>query len=272
MWNYCTVMYSHVLVCTSTYRYVLICQILSRGTGFQVQTLYIQILKIINMYIHVYTFLQMYIHEYILYVHGMYILRYKRVCTLFRRVCTCLYYYVCVLKHINMYVQFTNLYIECWVAHVQCTDGYIHFMKCTEIAEQPEGTHNDISFWMQLFDRLLWRLAQVLSSNLLLTTLDLVQPLALTTAWYPRIRQSEWFSTASWRCKASFWSIRPPLLPLAWVPVHSWCSQNRVNDESMQMWFIFFYLLYNKIFTWSVLRSFSAHDNTNESWRIPLIG
>jgi hypothetical protein len=92
----------------------------------------------------------MYIHVYTLYVHGMYIRRYKRVCTLFRRVCTCLYYYVRVLNHINMYVQCTNLYIECCVAHVQCTDGYIHFMKCTDIAEP--GTHNDISFWMQLFD------------------------------------------------------------------------------------------------------------------------
>ncbi len=74
----------------------------------------------------------MYVHIYTLYVHGMYILRCKRVCTLFRRVCTCLYYYVRVLNHINMYVQCTNLYIECCVAHVQCTDGYIHFMKCTE--------------------------------------------------------------------------------------------------------------------------------------------
>jgi hypothetical protein len=102
------------------------------------------------MFIHasVYTFLQMYIHVYTLYVHGLYILRYKRVCTLFRRLCTCLYYYVRVLNHINMYVQYTNLYIEYCVAHVQCTD--IHFMKCTNIAEP--GTHNDISFWMQLFD------------------------------------------------------------------------------------------------------------------------
>ncbi len=56
----------------------------------------LQILKIINMPvyrdIHVYIFLQMYIHVYTWYVHGMYMLRYKRVCTLFRRVCTsCLY-------------------------------------------------------------------------------------------------------------------------------------------------------------------------------------
>ena len=106
------------------------------------------------MYIHVYTFLQMYIHVCTWYVQGMYIPRYKRVCTLFRRVCTCLYYYVCVLNHINMYIQCTNQYIECCVAHVQCTDSYIHFMKCTDIAEP--GTDIDISFWMQLFDSPSW--------------------------------------------------------------------------------------------------------------------
>jgi hypothetical protein len=41
------------------------------------------------------------------------------------------------------------MYIECCVAHVQCTDGYIHFMKCTDIAEP--GTYIDMSFWLQLF-------------------------------------------------------------------------------------------------------------------------
>ena len=73
----------------------------------------------------------MYIHVCTWYVHGMYIPGCKRVCTSFRHVCTCLYYYVQFLNHINMY----KLYIECCVAHVQCTDGYIHFMKCTDIAE-----------------------------------------------------------------------------------------------------------------------------------------
>jgi hypothetical protein len=37
-----------------------------------------------------------------------------------------------------MYIQCTsttNLYIKCYVAHVQCTDGYRHFIKCTDIAE-----------------------------------------------------------------------------------------------------------------------------------------
>ncbi len=123
------------------------------------------------MYIHhdsdVYTFLQMYIHVTVCtwYVQGMYIPRYKRVCqcTLFRRasVCTCLYYYVRVLNHINMYIQLecsTNPYIECCVAHVtvQCTDGYIHFMKCTDILVAEPGTYIDVSFWMQLFDSPGW--------------------------------------------------------------------------------------------------------------------
>ncbi len=78
---------------------------------------------------------------------------YKHVSTSFRchSVCTCLCYYVRVLNHtINMYIQCSNLYIECCVADVQCTDGYIHFMKCTHIVEQ--GMYIDISIWMQLFD------------------------------------------------------------------------------------------------------------------------
>ena len=49
-----------------------------------------------------------------------------------------------------MYIQYTTLYMECYVAHVQCTDGYIHFMKCTDIVEM--CTYIDVSFWMQLFD------------------------------------------------------------------------------------------------------------------------
>ena len=44
-------------------------------------------------------------------------------------------------------------------------------------------------------------------------------------------------------------------LVVSWMLVHSCCPQNRVDDESIQMWFIFFYLLNNKIFTWSAFRS-----------------
>ena len=95
------------------------------------------------------TMMQNHRHVCTWYVHGMYILGYKHVRTSFRRVCTCLCMYIHVLNHINMYIQCTNLYIECCVAHVQCTEGYIHFMKCTDIAEP--GTYMDISFWMQLF-------------------------------------------------------------------------------------------------------------------------
>ena len=54
----------------------------------------------------------MYIHVYTWYVHGMYILMYKRVCTSFRRVRTCSYNSEHVLNYTNMYIQYTNLYIE----------------------------------------------------------------------------------------------------------------------------------------------------------------
>ncbi len=37
------------------------------------------------------------------------------------------------------------------VADVQCTDGYIHFMKCTDCDIVELGTYTDISFWLQLF-------------------------------------------------------------------------------------------------------------------------
>ncbi len=238
---------------------------------------------------------------------------------------------VSVLNHINMYIQCTNLYIECCVAHVQCTDGYINFMKCTDIAEQ--GTHNDISFWMQHFYLPGWlacrlglaaaqchtyssssTLVQLVSALGLaksLFTTTSRQPLASPTpapraggrwrllparcgccapvwrgggvgcvgivvvigggcvgcisiwlkscpwtcawppwtwcnrwrsqpAWYPRNRQSGRFATDMWSCQTSVWSILPLLCPCARVLVHSCCPWNRVNDESMQMWFISF--------------------------------
>ena len=101
------------------------------------------------------TYLEIYIHVCTLYIHGMYIPRYKHVCTSFRHVCTCSYYYVQVLNHVNMYIQCTNLYIKCYVAYVQCTDGYRHFMKCTDIAEP--CTYIDVSsFWLLLFDSPGW--------------------------------------------------------------------------------------------------------------------
>ncbi len=60
--------------------------------------------------------------------------------------------YIRVLNHINMSQCTYNLQTcicRVCVADVQCTDGYIHFMKCTDIVEL--GTYTDVSFWLQLF-------------------------------------------------------------------------------------------------------------------------
>ncbi len=70
----------------------------------------------LEMYKHVYTFLKMNKHVCTWYLHGIYIWRYKHVCTLFRRVCTCIYKYIHVLTHINMYIPCTNLNIHvCYI-------------------------------------------------------------------------------------------------------------------------------------------------------------
>ena len=76
--------------------------------------------------------------------------RYKHVCTSFRRVCTCLYKYIRVLTHIMInctyhvqtctymsvpYFLFTFMYVKVCTADVPCTDGYTHFMKCSDIIE-----------------------------------------------------------------------------------------------------------------------------------------
>ena len=96
-------------------------------------------------------------HVYTWYVHGMYNEGYKHVCTWFRHVCTCLYIYIQVLHHTNMYIQCTNMYIHVYAGNVQCTDGYIHFMNCTD-SNVPCTyivqlcTYTDISFRLQLFD------------------------------------------------------------------------------------------------------------------------
>ncbi len=73
---------------------------------------------------------------------------YKNVCWLLRRVYTSKYIYIRVLNHINMYIPCTKLYMQVCVADVQCTDGYIPFMKCTDIVEL--WTYTDISFWLRL--------------------------------------------------------------------------------------------------------------------------
>ncbi len=66
------------------------------------------------------------------------------------------YKYIRVLTHINMYISCTNMYIhvcsmfliyihvKVCTADVQCTDGYTHFMKCSDIIEL--CTYIDVSF------------------------------------------------------------------------------------------------------------------------------
>jgi hypothetical protein len=91
-----------------------------------------------------------------------YILMYKHVCTLFRRVCTCLYKYMRVSTYIKCtyhvhtctYMSvtcflFTYMYVKVCTADVLCTDGYIHFIQCTDIVEQCIFT--DVSFGSSFF-------------------------------------------------------------------------------------------------------------------------
>ncbi len=88
-----------------------------------------------------------------------YIVMYKHVCTLFRRVCTCLYKYIRVATYTNMYISctymsvtyflFTYMYVNECTAGVLCTDGYIHYIQCTDIVEQ--CMYTDVSFWSSFF-------------------------------------------------------------------------------------------------------------------------
>jgi hypothetical protein len=72
---------------------------------------------------------------------------------------------VCTIRAINIYVHCSDVYVHVYtckfesythvsttcnvcVDGVLCTDGYIHFMKCTDIVEF--CTYTDISFRMQL--------------------------------------------------------------------------------------------------------------------------
>ncbi len=80
---------------------------------------------------------------------------------------TCMYMFILLCRRFESYKHVHTTYKPVyWVlcSSFQCTDGYIHVMKCTDMAEP--GKHNEMSFWMQLF---------YLRS----------QP-----AWYPRNRQS----------------------------------------------------------------------------------
>ena len=76
---------------------------------------------------------------------------------MFIQVYTCFNFY----KHVHTctymsvtYFLFTYLYVKVCTADVHCTEGYIHFMKCTDIVET--CTYIDVSFWMQLFDSPGW--------------------------------------------------------------------------------------------------------------------
>ena len=101
-----------------------------------------------------------------------------------------------------MYIKCTNLYIECFVAHVQslqCTDGYIHFMKCTDIVET--CTYIDMSFWMLLFDSPGWLAAC---------------RLGLAAAWCHSYSSSSLIGISLRPCQKPFYHpSRPPLSALA---------------------------------------------------------
>jgi hypothetical protein len=67
---------------------------------------------------------------------------------------TCIYMYIHVYTRSESYehvhTMYKYVYAIC-VDDVSCTDGYIHFMKCTDIIEL--CTYTDISFRLQLFIR-----------------------------------------------------------------------------------------------------------------------
>ena len=42
------------------------------------------------------------------------------------------------------------MYVKICTGDVLCTDGYIHYMKCTDILEL--CTYTDVPSWFQLFD------------------------------------------------------------------------------------------------------------------------
>jgi hypothetical protein len=76
---------------------------------------------------------------------------------------TCMYMYIQVntlfysYKHVHTdtymsvtYFLIEYMYVKVCTADVLCTtDGYIHFMKCTDIIEK--CTYTDVSFWFSFF-------------------------------------------------------------------------------------------------------------------------
>ena len=78
------------------------------------------------------------------------------VYTWFRRVYTCLYRYKLVYTRFNFYKHVYTMYMHVCTAYVWCTEGYIHFLKCTDIVEH--GTYiaqtllNTVRTLLYLFD------------------------------------------------------------------------------------------------------------------------
>ncbi len=61
-------------------------------------------------------------------------------------------YILCTYMSVT-YFLFTYMSVKVCTPDVQCTDGYIHFMKCTGIVEQ--CTYTDVSFWFSFLFALL---------------------------------------------------------------------------------------------------------------------
>ena len=54
----------------------------------------------------------------------------------------------CIYKHVH------TMYVKICTADVLCTDGYTHYMKCTDILEL--CTYTAVPSWFQLFDLPCW--------------------------------------------------------------------------------------------------------------------
>ena len=131
-----------------------------------VWTMYIQSSDnaiVCTMLRHVCTYHEMYIHVCTWYIHLWTIINMDVHST----------YMVCTFRSINMYVHCSDVYVHVytftytfWIietctynvqtyisqvcaANIWCTDGYIHFMNCTDVVEL--RTYTDISFRVQLF-------------------------------------------------------------------------------------------------------------------------
>ena len=164
---FCTSTYRYVL---STYRYVLNTLFLYDGSRFQMKSLCItpfglypaghvsgrgpaglgkpKLLLFLTCIYMVYTW----------YIHFMYLPCMYMVYTWFRRVHTCLYRYKLVYTRFNFYKHVYTMYIHVCTNYVWChgTEGYIHFLKCTDIVEH--GTYtvqtslNRVRTLLYLFD------------------------------------------------------------------------------------------------------------------------